>query len=226
MSDAAHRPRSTPVSGAARAARDAAVLGVILAGGGSTRFGAPKALAEVGGVAILERVRRALSEAVEDVFLVANDAAAYAHFGLETRPDRIAGVGALGGIHAAAAWARELGARGALCVACDMPFVPAALLARLAELGAAADVAAPESGGRRGVEPLCAYYGTGCVDAIEAELARGERHVIGFYDDVDVARLPLADVRRFGDPATLFMNVNTRDELVLAESLAAGTERR
>jgi molybdopterin-guanine dinucleotide biosynthesis protein A len=198
----------------------AVVLGAILAGGGSTRFGSPKGLAQVGGLPILERVRLALGEAVERVVLVANDARAYAGFGLETRGDLHVGVGALGGIHAAASWARELGARGALCVACDMPFVPAALLARLAELGEDADVAAPESGGRRGVEPLCAYYGTGCVSAIELQLARGERHVIGFYEDVRVRRLALHEVRRWGRPERLFMNVNTAQELARAEELA------
>jgi hypothetical protein len=45
--------------------------------------------------------------------------------------------------------------------------------------------------------------------------------VIGFYDSVRVARLPAEQVRQYGDPARLFMNVNSPDELLLAERHAS-----
>jgi molybdopterin-guanine dinucleotide biosynthesis protein A len=194
-------------------------LGVIVAGGGSTRFGSPKGLATVGGVPLLERVRRALSAVTAEVVLVANDPAPYADFGLPTRPDRRSGAGALGGLHTAASWAAEAGHAGALCVACDMPFVTAGLLRRLVERAGAGDAVVPESRGPRGVEPLCAWYGTAVLPAMEAALDRGDHRVIGFYDDVRIVRLPLAEVRTWGEPEVLFMNVNTPSELAAAEAL-------
>jgi molybdopterin-guanine dinucleotide biosynthesis protein A len=108
-----------------------------------------------------------------------------------------------------------------LIVAWDMPFVPAALLARLRELGDGADVAVPESGSRRGVEPLCAFYAPSCLPAIEQSLAAGDRRVIGFHAQVRVARLRAGEVSAFGDPEQLFMNVNTPDDLAIAEAHAA-----
>jgi len=48
-------------------------FGAILAGGGSRRFGAPKALAQVGGRAIVERVRDALMEAGAEVGVIAGE---------------------------------------------------------------------------------------------------------------------------------------------------------
>ncbi len=198
-----------------------ASFGAILAGGQSRRYGAPKALATIGGVPIVERVRKALAEVCTDVILIANDEALYAGLGLPTRPDARQGFGVLGGILTALYWAREEGRPGALAVACDMPFLSPDLLRRLLELTDGADVVAPESEGRRGVEPLCAWYGVGCIPAIEAEFERGERHIVGFFDDVRVRRLPLDEVHAFGDPDILFLNVNTPEDRDWAERIAA-----
>ncbi|HEY8470700.1 MAG TPA: molybdenum cofactor guanylyltransferase [Longimicrobiales bacterium] len=198
-------------------------LGAILAGGRNTRYGAPKALAAVAGERIIDRVIRALRAVTPDVVLITNDAEVYASVGLPMRPDGRPGLGALGGIYSALLWARDEHRPGVLAVACDMPFLDERLLARLAEgAEAGADVVAPESGGPRSIEPLCAYYSVRCIPAIEARLERGDLRVVGFYDDVAVERVPLDEVRGFGDPRTLFLNVNTPEERERAEALARG----
>src|SRR5919107_417607 len=76
-----------------------------------------------------------------------------------------------------------------------------------ASAGTTANAALPEGSSRRGVEPLCAYYSMACVPAIERRLDANDMRVVAFFDDVRVQRLPERDVRRFGDPAVLFMNV-------------------
>lgn len=106
-----------------------------------------------------------------------------------------------------------------LCVAWDMPFVPDALLADLVALLAGADVAIPESDSRRGLEPLCAAYGPACGPAIRAALDRGDVRAIGFHAAVRVARLPREAVLQYGDPAVLFFNVNSPEDLTRAEAL-------
>jgi len=133
---------------------------------------------------------------------------------LVTVPDVLPGQGSLGGILTAV---ETLGA--ALCVAWDMPFVPAELLAALASGLPAADAVVPESDSRRGVEPLCAAYGPACGPAIRAAITRGDPRAIGFHADVRVARLPRDAVLQYGDPAVLFFNVNTPDDLARAEQL-------
>lgn len=128
--------------------------------------------------------------------------------------DVLPGQGSLGGILTAVETAGRV-----VCVAWDMPFVPAELLAALARLLDGADAALPESDSRRGLEPLCAAYGPACGPAIRAAIARGDARAIGFHRDVRVARLPRADVLQYGDPAVLFFNVNTPDDLARAEQL-------
>lgn len=196
-------------------------LGVVLAGGLSTRYGSPKAFATVAGERIVDRAATALREVTERVVVIANDPAIAGALGLPTRPDVQPGLGALGGIHSALTWAGDEGRPGALVVACDMPFVSVPLLRRMLALAPAADVVTPESGGPRGIEPLCAYYATSCLPAIEAAIARGDVRAIAFHEAVRVTRIPLDEVRTYGEPATIFLNVNTPEDRERAERLAA-----
>ncbi len=198
--------------------------GVILAGGNASRYGgAPKGLERVGGQRIIDRVASALAPVTDDLLLIANDPAADRWLpGVRSAGDVLPGLGSLGGIHAALV--RAGGA--VIVVAWDMPFVPAGLLMELRAAGEGADVAVPESGSRRGLEPLCAYYGPACIPAIERRLDADDRRVIGFFGDVRVARLDASVVARFGDPSVIFMNVNTPDELGLAEEHASAPNGR
>ena len=198
--------------------------GVILAGGQATRYdGRPKGLELVGGLRIIDRVAAALGEVTDELLLIANapDAADWLP-GVRTAADVLPGQGSLGGIHAALARAGT----AVLVVAWDMPFVPAELLGCLRALGGQGDAAVPESGSRRGLEPLCAWYSTACLGPIERRLKDGERRVVSFFDDIRVARLSADDVRQFGDPELMFMNVNTPDELLKAENHAAAAHGR
>jgi molybdopterin-guanine dinucleotide biosynthesis protein A len=194
------------------------VAGAILAGGGATRFGgAPKGLERVGGERIVDRLAGILNATLgAPPLLVANAADAESwNTGLRIVRDVLPGSGALSGFHAA------LSAAGTavMCVAWDMPFVTAPLVAAIVEQLDVADVSIPASDGRRGVEPLCAAYGPACLGAIEARIRSGDHRAIAFHPDVEVSIIPLDRVRAFGDPDQLFFNVNTADDLTRAEEL-------
>ncbi len=173
----------------------------------------------VGGRRILDRVVDAVTTATGALpVLVANDpTASQWRPDLRTIPDRIGGAGSLGGIHTAVAD----GAGPVLCVAWDMPFISAPLLRALAESAVGYDAFLPESAGPRGLEPLCAVYGPACRTPIERAIARGDLRAIAFHADVKVGTLSLDRVRVIGgdDPATLFFNINTPDDLAQAEAL-------
>jgi molybdopterin-guanine dinucleotide biosynthesis protein A len=195
--------------------------GVILAGGGATRYGGrPKGLESLGGVRIIDRVAAALRGSADELLLVANDPAATAWLpGIRVMPDARRGDGALGGVHAALTHA----ASDVLLLAWDMPFVPTALLRALRSRGETlgVDAVLPESAGSgRGVEPLCAWYSIRCLPAVTAALDAGDRRVIAFHDAVRVATLSHDEVARFGDPARLFGNLNTPEDLEVLEGMA------
>jgi molybdopterin-guanine dinucleotide biosynthesis protein A len=193
------------------------VRGVILAGGGATRFeGRPKGLETVGGRRIIDRVADALAEATGAApLLVANaaDAAGWRP-DLEVVGDDQPGLGALGGIYTAVV----KGPAPVVVVAWDMPFVSALLLQALARGLDTADACLPSSGGPRGVEPLCAAYGPACRAAIEQSLAEGDLRAIGFHRFLRVGILPIESVSGLVDPALAFFNVNTAHDLAEAEA--------
>jgi molybdenum cofactor guanylyltransferase len=201
-------------------------LGAILAGGRSRRFGSPKQLAPVGGILLVERVAAAVRAAgATPVAIVAADSPDLSHL-LPCRADVRPGRGPLAGIQTALLWARELGLRGALCVACDLPFLPAALLHRLIEAGEEHGDRAvvPESRGPLGLEPLCAWYPTSALAEISRREAMGELSLAGLVQVLDVQRLPLGEVADRGDPARAFLNVNTPQERSAAEAIATESD--
>jgi molybdopterin-guanine dinucleotide biosynthesis protein A len=170
---------------------------------------------------IVERVRDALAAVAGETVLIANEPGLFAEMGLEMRGDEVAGVGPLGGIVTALRWAAERGHGGALCVACDMPFASAALLRRIAERAGDA-IVVPESRGRRGVEPLCAWYPAACLPAAERMIAGGSWALHELLDAFPAERIPLAEVELIGDPDVLFLNVNTPADHEIAQRIAAG----
>ena len=195
--------------------------GVILAGGQATRYGGrPKGLELAGGKRVIDRVAEVLAPATDSLLLIANDPAASEWLpGVRVERDVRQGCGSLGGIHAALARAGS----DVIVVAWDMPFVPPRLIAALRAFGELADVVVPESDSKRGVEPLCAYYSERCLAPIERRLDDGERRVVSFFDDVKVARIAAPEVATFGDPALMFMNINSPGDLALAEKHASST---
>jgi molybdopterin-guanine dinucleotide biosynthesis protein A len=194
------------------------VRGVILAGGGATRFGGrPKGLEVVGGERILDRLVRVMTAALGGSPLLVANAADAASWRPDLRvvPDVRPGFGSLGGIYTAVVEAPA----PLVAVAWDMPFVAEGLLRRLAEGLREHDAFLPQSGGRRGVEPLCAAYGPACRGAIERSLDERDLRAIAFHERIGVGILPLSEVARYGDPELLFFNVNTADDLARTDGM-------
>jgi len=181
--------------------------------------GIPKGLLEVGGVRILDRLVAAFLEGLGSLpLLVANapDAGSW-QSGLRVVADRLAGGGTLAGLHTAVLEAPA----PVVAVAWDMPFVTAELIGALGRGLDAADVVIPSSGGRRGVEPLCAGYGPATGPAMAAAINRGDLRAIAFHEAVRVQVLSEAELRAYGDPDMMFFNVNTPDDLVRANGMAS-----
>lgn len=189
--------------------------GAIVAGGRASRFGGvAKGLERVGGVRIIDRAAESLRAASDELLIVANDPAA-AEWIPDARvvADVRAGAGAAGGLHAALSHARD----AALVLAWDAPFVPGTLLRALRSAGeeAGVDAVVPVSNSLWGFEPLCGWYRTSCLAAVERHLDSGDLRAGGWIDDVRAIRL---DVSPWGDPDEIFFNVNSPEDLSMAEA--------
>jgi len=193
------------------------VTGVIQAGGKSTRMGGePKALLELGGRRIIERVLDAVRPVVDDVLIVTNTPDLYDFLGVPMVPDVYPDHGSLGGIFSGLAAA---GGEAAFTVACDMPFLHPDVARLVVGRAGEGDVVIPRVGEQ--LETMHALYAKACLPHIEARLKAGRLKIVGFFDDVRVVEIPEADVARHRAPDVVFMNVNTPDELARARALVA-----
>jgi molybdopterin-guanine dinucleotide biosynthesis protein A len=202
-----------------------------LAGGQSRRMGTDKALLPLvpGAQPMLGLVLERLSAVADDVLVVANEQERYASFGARVVPDLYPQVGALGGIQAAIAWSAH---EHCLVVACDMPFLSLPLLRRMASEPRNYDVLVPllpgESRQRSDglvFQTLHAIYSKRCLPFIQERIAEGKRQVVGFFEDVRVRTLDVAEVVRLDPDLRSFFNANTPEALLAAARVSAVTER-
>lgn len=185
---------------------------MVLAGGRSRRMGRDKATLVIAGETLAARAARVLASVCSEILVAAGGRDLVAgRPPVEDGPGRGPAAGILG-----AAAARP--GRPLLVLACDVPRVPEALLARLAESmdppGAgdsrdAPDAVVPRTG--LGPEPLVAVYGPRALAALAEQVSGGKHAVRALLgrDDLRVAYLEGAELALFGDPATTLANVNT-----------------
>jgi molybdopterin-guanine dinucleotide biosynthesis protein A len=190
----------------------------ILAGGRASRLGGrTKALLPLGGMRLIDRQLAALGEAVgrEHVLVITNDPAPFTLPGIRVVPDRIAGLGPLGGLVTAMA---ESSAERTVVLACDLPFVTSAFVRFLAGECRGYDVALPKTDD--GYHPLCACWAHGALAELERRAASGRRRIIDALPALHVREIGPGEVARFDRPAgTLLFNVNTPLEYERARQL-------
>jgi len=197
------------------------VTGVIQAGGKSTRMGGhPKALIELGGKRIIERIVEVLAAVLPDLLIVTNTPDLYESLNLPMVPDVFPAHGSLGGIYSGLRAVREV----AFTVACDMPFLHPDVVRLVVSRAETADVVIPRVGDQ--LETMHALYRKACLPHMEALLAAKQFKIVGFFDKVRVSEIPEAEVARYRAPEICFMNVNTPEELARAREILAQLEAR
>ena len=193
------------------------LTGVIQAGGRSTRMGGePKALLEVGGRRIVERVADVLRQVTDDLLMVTNTPELFEWMGLPMVPDAFPDCGSLGGIYSGL---KAAPGEAAFTVACDMPFIHREVARMVVDRAAEGDVVIPRVGEQ--LETMHATYAKACLPHIEARLLERRLKIVGFFESVRVVEIGEAEVARHRAPDVAFLNVNTPEELARARALAA-----
>jgi molybdopterin-guanine dinucleotide biosynthesis protein A len=170
-------------------------------------MGASKAAVELGGTPLIQYPLRAMLAAGLDAVVLAKPRTGLPPLEAPVWMEPDEPSHPLTGIVAAL----EQGRRPLVVCGCDLPFVPAALLAHLAERKEPLVVV--EAAGR--VHPLIGRYEPELLDDLrDARDAR--RPLQEVVSELGGKRL---DVRRFGDPAVLTFNVNTPADLARAQEL-------
>ena len=171
------------------------ILGVVLAGGQSTRFGSDKAMAELGGRTLLARAFDTLSGFCEMVIVAGRERGPGHHCVPDWPHDNM---GPLGGIAAALRFARDEGYTSVLSCGVDSVNLPENLLELLSP--APAFLAS---------QPVVGHWPTGAVDGLETLLlAEGKHSMLAFAGAIGATAVKIDAV-----PA----NINTPADLAAAE---------
>lgn len=165
----------------------------MLVGGASRRFGTPKALATIDGETLVDRARRVLGEACDEV-LVVGKAGELPFEVIDDAADIRAPIaGVVAGLRAAT---HDV----AVFLPVDCPRMTAGLVRLLGD--ACRDAAVPQTG------PLPGAWAKSALPVLEARLANGPYALYRTYEELDVAQVEVdeslvADVDTPADLARL-----------------------
>jgi molybdopterin-guanine dinucleotide biosynthesis protein A len=177
------------------------VFASVLAGGQSRRFGADKAMAELGGAPMIVRVGACLRPQVEKLAVVGHPEGAAALGCVSLTDPALPAKGPLLGVVAALEWAAAGGADWLLTAPCDAPFLPSDLAARLIAAARAQGAQAAFAATASGLHPLSAVWSPALAPALRATLAGGAHPPV--HDAVAHAVVAF-------DEEDAFANVNTQ----------------
>ncbi len=186
------------------------MLGVVLAGGRGSRIGGPKAIVELGGRPLIDYPLAALAAAGIEAVVVAKSRTRLPPLEAPVWIEPADPSHPLNGILAAI---RRSG-RPVLAVGCDMPFLSGKLLSWLA--GLPGELVVPSAGGH--LQPLLACYDTSLEPQLTRALERGDP-LHRALAKLDGRLVTEKEIERFGAPRRLLFNVNTPEDLALAECM-------
>lgn len=185
---------------------------VIAAGGAGLRLGGNKPARLLAGRPLLDHMLDWARQG-SDCLAVSMARGIAEPAGLPVLPDAQPDLGPIAALASALAFAAEQGRNHVMLVACDMPLLPAGLVARLVEAIGPAAAAIPASDGL--LHPLAALWRAE-PERLADYIARGGRAPRGYAAEAGMVRVdwPAAEP----DP---FHNVNTPEDLARAERLLA-----
>jgi len=196
---------------------------IVLAGGKGLRLGRYKALVELDGESLVQRVVSKLSFLNSDIIIVIAEGqqspqvAGYQKLRIVT--DAYPGKGPLVGIYSGLL---SSDTSYNLVVACDMPFLNQHLLGYMLQISAGFDVTIPRLG--KMVEPLHAVYSKKCLDVIERLLGEDSFKIDQLLSLVRVRYVEAEEIESFDPEHLSFFNINTKENLKMAERLMSRVE--
>ena len=200
--------------------RRAPVLGVVLAGGASRRYGRDKALALLGGIPLLQWVVDRIRPQVNELAISGDTRPG---FDLQAIPDEMPDSGPLAALCSILAWAEGKGFALVMTTSCDTPFVPRDIGSVLHASLADHNCAVASWGGA--VHPTCALWKTACRTSIDTAFDAGVRSLHGAVSCVNAIVVDFSTVDGpGGDP---FFNINSQMDMAEAQAwLAEGHQLR
>jgi molybdopterin-guanine dinucleotide biosynthesis protein A len=183
------------------------MTGTVLIGGKSKRYGSDKIFSQFKGRPLIEHVVGTIQPLFNEVILVGHKRKGLENFRIveDIRP----GCGPLGGIYTAC-----MAANAEFCFVCaaDMPNLNAGLISHMISKADDHDIIMPMWS--KGREPLHAIYRRSVIPIIASLLDQNILRIFSLIEHSDALFIPEETIKVYGDPAVLFSNINTVQDML------------
>lgn len=196
------------------------VSGVVLAGGKSKRMGMDKRHLSVHGKPLLDRVTSVLLELFPEVLLVlAEEDISKQDERIRIVTDLIPDCAAVGGLYTGLYYSRH---PRVFVVACDMPFINAAVIEFFLRKIDATDIVMAQL--VTGLQPLHGLYSKQCLPILKEMIDTRDLRLQNIADKQGLAvhRVPEAEIKRLDPQLLSFLNLNSPADLELANKISPG----
>jgi molybdenum cofactor guanylyltransferase len=185
------------------------VTGLILLGGKSSRYGSNKALVEIDGVRLVDRVAGVMKSIFHRLILVTNTPEEYAYLQIPMVEDLIKGLGPMGGVYTGLmTLSDELG----FFVACDMPFLSESLIRHMVDVRDDFDAVVPRMDWM--LEPLHALYSKKCLSVIQEAIEQHQHQIVKCLAGMRVRYVDEKELRSWDPDLRSFFNINKPQDLL------------
>lgn len=181
-------------------------VGILLAGGLSRRYGAPKAFAEMNGKKFHELVYETLNSVCDEVIVVTrNEFIKWfpKEYHVIVDIQKYSGLGPLAGIYSAM---EELEADQYVVLPCDMPLVTSSIMKQLINFHTE-EVTVVKSEGH--LQPLVSVWNKNVKNKIRESLEKREIKMMDVLEKTDITQV---EGSRLACSPNFFINVNTPEE--------------
>ena len=184
------------------------VTGLILLGGKSSRYGSNKALVEIEGVRLVDRVAGVMKSIFHRVLLLTNTPEEYAYLQLPMVEDLIKDLGPMGGIHTGL---MTMSDEAGFIVACDMPFLSERLIRHMVDVRDDFDAVVPRMDWM--LEPLHALYSKKCLPAIQEAIEQHQHQIAKCFTRMRVRYVDEEELRLWDQGLRSLFNINKPEDL-------------
>jgi len=177
-------------------------------------MGRNKAWLELGNESTIARLVRILSGSFESVRIITNEMHGFESLEIPVLIDMKPDSGPLGGIHTALSTTKH---QATFVVGCDYPFIDSTFIRGLASLVPGHDAVVPRQD--RVPVPVCAFYSTRCLPAVETSLDREILEARTFLSRVDVRWVEGNELTKLDPSGMALFNLNTPEDYAKALTL-------
>jgi len=191
------------------------VTPVVLAGGKSSRMGGNKSFVFLNNKRLIDTIIDLLQTVFNEleIILVTNSPEDYKYLQARLVEDIIRHKGPLGGLHTALTHSST---SYVFIFGCDMPFINPSLISYMVERLEGEDIVIPRIDGS--LEPLHAIYSKNCLPKILKYLDQDNPRLDVFFHEAKIKYIEKEEIQIFDPLLKSFANINTRADLMNAES--------